>query len=287
VLLLAVDALPSIVGYGFGFVTSSRWDPEAQEFGAAAYVFATVLTSLVALLLAAPVAVGCALFLAEYAPLWLRGPVGFVIEVLAAIPSIIYGLWGFFVLAPAMRATTEPFLNTTLGSLPLVGALFAGPAIGRDMLVAGAILAIMIVPTVTAVSREVLLAVPNVQREAMLALGATRWETIQNAVLPNARSGIAGAAILGLARALGETMAVAMVIGNGATRISASLFAPGDTMASAIAKQFTEADKSMYFSALVEMALLLLLVAVIMNMLARALVRSVALGPVGTAVRAG
>jgi phosphate transport system permease protein len=279
VLLLALDAMPSITRYGFGFVMNSTWNPVSEQFGAAAYIFGTVVTSLVALLLAAPVSLGCALFLAEYAPTWLRSPLGFVIELLAAIPSIIYGLWGFFALAPVMRGAVEPFLKNTLGAVPVLDALVAGPVIGRDMLVAGVILAIMILPTVTAVSREVLQAVPDTQREGMMALGATRWETIQIAVLPYARSGIAGAAILGLARALGETMAVTMVIGNSSTRISASLFTPGYTMASAIANQFTEADKAIYFSALVEVALCLLLVAVIMNVLARALVWGVARGP--------
>jgi phosphate transport system permease protein len=287
VLLLSLDAWPAIQRFGITFLTDSTWNPVSEQFGAAAYVFGTVVTSMVALLLAASVGVGCALFLAEYAPLWLRGPVSFVIELLAAIPSIIYGLWGFFIMAPVMRAFIEPFLKNVIGPIPVVGALFSGPIIGRDMLVAGVILAIMILPTVTAVSREVLRAVPDTQREGMLALGATRWETVQKAVLPYARSGIAGAAILGLARALGETMAVTMVIGNSSTRISASLFTPGYTMASAIANQFTEADKAIYFSALVAVALVLLLVAVVMNILARLLVWSVARGPGGTAVRAG
>src|SRR5204863_3618916 len=191
-------------------------------------------------------------------------PVSFLIQLLAAIPSIIYGLWGFFVLAPIMRGAVEPFLKNTLGKVPVAGALFSGPSVGRDMLVAGVILAIMILPTITAVSREILRAVPNTQREGMLALGATRWETVQKAVLPYARSGIAGAAILGLARALGETMAVTMVIGNSSTKVSASLFTPGYTMASAIANQFTEADRAIYFSTIVAVALVLLLVAVIM-----------------------
>lgn len=287
VLLLSIDAMPAIQRFGGTFLTDSTWNPVSEQFGAAAYVFGTVVTSVVALLLAAPVGVGCSLFLAEYAPMWLRTPVGFVIELLAAIPSIIYGLWGFFILAPVMRGLIEPFLKNVIGPIPAVGALFSGPVVGRDMLVAGVILAIMILPTVTAVSREVLRAVPDTQREGMLALGATRWETIQKAVLPYARSGIAGAAILGLARALGETMAVTMVIGNSSTRISASLFTPGYTMASAIANQFTEADKAIYFSALVAVALVLLLVAVVMNILARLLVWSVARGPGEGAIRAG
>ncbi|HEY2594200.1 MAG TPA: phosphate ABC transporter permease subunit PstC [Chloroflexota bacterium] len=287
IVLLAFDALPSITRFGFGFLTDSTWNPASEQFGAGAYIFGTMVASLVALLLAAPVSLGCALFLAEYAPTWLRNPLGFVIELLAAIPSVIYGLWGLFILTPLMRDAIEPFLQDTVGQVPVIGGLVAGPATGRDMLVAGVILAIMILPTVTAVSREVLQAVPETQRDGMIALGATRWETMRIAVLPYARSGIAGAAILGLARALGETMAVALVIGSTSTRIGASLFTPGNTMASAIAMQFTGADSTIYFSALVEVALCLLLVAVIMNVLARALVGSVARGPTGVALRAG
>jgi phosphate transport system permease protein len=285
IVLLLIDAWPALQRFGGSFLTHTTWDPVQERFGAAAYVYGTVVTSVIALLLAAPVGIGCALFIAEYAPLRLRAPVSFLIELLAAIPSIIYGLWGFFVLAPIMRGGVEPFLKNTLGNVPVVGALFAGPAVGRDLLVAGVILAIMILPTITAVSREILRAVPDTQREGMLALGATKWETIQKAVLPYARSGIIGAAILGLARALGETMAVTMVIGNSSTQIRASLFTPGYTMASAIANQFTEADKGIYFSAIVSVALVLLLVAAIMNILARLLVWSTAGGQ--GAVRAG
>jgi phosphate transport system permease protein len=286
VLLLLVDALPALQRFGATFVTGTTWDPVDEKFGAAAYVYGTVVTSVIALLIAAPIGVGCALFVAEYAPLWMRGPVSFLIELLAAIPSIIYGLWGFFILAPVMRGAIEPFLKNALGNVPVVGALFSGPAVGRDLLVAGVILSIMILPTVTAVSREILRAVPDTQREGMLALGATKWETIRKAVLPYARGGIIGAAILGLARALGETMAVTMVIGNSSTQIRASLFTPGYTMASAIANQFTEADKAIYFSAIVAVALVLMLVAAVMNILARLLVWSVARGP-GAALRAG
>ena len=284
---MLLDALPAIQRFGFSFFTNSTWNPAAEQFGAAAYIYGTVVTSILALLLATPVAVGCALFLVEYAPNSLREPLSFLIELLAAIPSIIYGLWGLFVLAPLMRDAIEPFFKAMLGPLPAIGALFDGPAIGRDLLVAGVVLAIMVLPTITAVSSEVLRAVPNTQREGMLALGATRWETLQKAVLPYARSGIAGAAILGLARALGETMAVAMVVGNGSTGITPSLLTPGYTMASAIANRFTEADQAIYFSAIVAVALLLLLVAVVMSVCARLLVWSVARGPSGTSVRAG
>jgi phosphate transport system permease protein len=287
IILLMLDAWPAMQRFGLGFLASSDWDPVAEKFGAAAYAYGTVVTSVIALLLAGPIGVACAVYIAEYAPRWLAEPVSFLIALLAAIPSIIYGLWGFFILAPIMRGAVEPFLKNTLGNLPAVGALFSGPAVGRDLLVAGVILAIMILPTITTVSREILRAVPNTQREGMLALGATRWETIRGAVLPYARSGIAGACILGLARALGETMAVTMVIGNSSTQIRPSLFTPGYSMASAIANQFTEADKEIYFSAIVEIALVLLLVAAIMNVAARLLLWSVARGPVGSATRVG
>jgi phosphate transport system permease protein len=286
VLLLAMDAWPAIQRYGFSFLTTSEWDPVFEKFGAGAYIYGTLVTSIVGLLLATPIAVGTALFLVEYSPPWLKAPVAFMVELLAAIPSIIYGLWGFFVLAPIMRSTVEPFLKNTLGPLPVIGELFTGPAIGKDLLTGGTILAIMILPTIMAVSREILLAVPNTQREGMLALGATKWEVLWSAVLPYARSGIAGAAILGLARALGETMAVTMVIGNSSTRISSSLFTPGYTLASAIANQFTEADKEIYFSAVVEVGLVLLLVAATVNIIARVLVWSVSRGA-GGSVRAG
>jgi phosphate transport system permease protein len=287
VVLLMLDALPAMQRFGLGVLISSEWDPVAEKFGAAAYAYGTVVTSRIALLVAGPIGVACAVYVAEYAPRWLAEPVSFLIALLAAIPSIIYGLWGFFILAPIMRTSVEPFLKNTVGQVPVVGALFSGPAVGRDLLVAGVILAIMILPTITTVSREILRAVPNTQREGMLALGATRWETIQGAVLPYARSGIAGACILGLARALGETMAVTMVIGNSSTQIRSSLFTPGYSMASAIANQFTEADKEIYFSAIVEIALVLLLVAALMNVAARLLLWSVARGPVGSATRVG
>ena len=288
IVLLAIDAWPAMERYGFSFLTSSEWDPVGERFGAAAYIYGTVVTSLIALLLATPVGVGAALFLAEYAPRWLRGPVSFIVEMLAAIPSIIYGLWGFFILAPIMRATVHPFLKTVLEPIPVLNTLVAGPIIWRDLLMGGVILAIMILPTITSISREILLAVPDTQREGMLALGATKWETVQRAVLPYARAGIAGAAVLGLARALGETMAVTMVVGNSSTRITGSLFTPGYTMASAIANQFVEADKQIFYSAVVEVALLLLLVAAIMNVVARLLVWGTTRGAGGAAaVRAG
>ncbi|MGE3271045.1 MAG: phosphate ABC transporter permease subunit PstC [Chloroflexota bacterium] len=272
VALLVIDSLPAIERYGAGFITSSSWDPVKEEFGAWPYIYGTLFSSLLALLIATPVAVGAALFLAEYAPAWLRDPVSFIVELLAAIPSIIYGLWGFFVLAPVMRRSVEPFFKAVFEPIPGLNTLVAGPTLGRDIFVAAVILAIMILPTIMSVAREVFKTVPNTQREGMIGLGATKWETITWAVLPYARSGVIAAAMLGLARALGETMAVTMVIGNSSRSVNFSLFTPGYTMASAIANQFREADKEIYFAAIVNVALVLLLVSGIVNALARLIV---------------
>ena len=270
--LLLMDAWPAIQRYGFGFVTSSVWDPVQERFGAWPYVYGTLFTSILSLLISTPIAVGAALFLAEYAPKWLRDPVSYLVELLAAIPSIIYGLWGFFVLAPIMRGTVEPGLKALLEPIPGLSALVTGPTLGRDILVASVILSIMILPTIMSIAREVILTVPNTQREGMIALGATKWETIVGAVLPYARSGIIAAAMLGLARGIGETMAVTMVIGNSSRNVNLSVFTPGYTMASAIANQFREADKEIYFSAIVNVALLLLVVSAAVNIIARLII---------------
>jgi phosphate transport system permease protein len=272
VALLVVDSWPSIQRYGVGFVTTSTWDPVKEEFGAWPYIYGTIFSSLLALLIATPIAVGAALFLAEYAPSWLRNPVSFLVELLAAIPSIIYGLWGFFVLAPVMRSMIEPALKSLLSPIPVLNTFVQGPVLGRDILVAAMILAIMILPTIMSVAREVFMTVPNTQREGMIGLGATKWETITWAVLPYARSGVIAAAMLGLARALGETMAVTMVIGNSSRNVNFSFFTPGYTMASAIANQFREADKEIYFAAIVNVALVLLIVSGVVNGLARLIV---------------
>src|SRR4051794_32509089 len=272
VVLLVLDSWPAMQRYGFGFVTTSTWDPVRQEFGIWPYLYGTLFSSFLGLLIATPLAVGAALFLVEYAPPWLRNPVSFVVELLAAIPSIIYGLWGFFVLAPVMRNPVETTMKALLTPFPVLNVLVQGPPIGRDIFVAGIILAIMILPTIMSVSREVFMTVPNTQREGMIGLGATKWETITWAVLPYARSGVIAAAMLGLARAIGETMAVTMVIGNSSRNVNFSLFTPGYTMASAIANQFREADKEIYFSAIVNVALVLLLVSGVVNGLARLIV---------------
>jgi phosphate transport system permease protein len=283
-LLMVEAAWPAITRYGIDFLVSSTWDPVKEIFGAAAYLYGTLVTTAVAVVLAAPVAVGAAIFLVEYAPRRLGGTLSFLIEVLAYIPSIVYGLWGLFVLVPLFRESVEPFLQGTLGPIPIAGALFTGAIVGRDLLVGGVILAIMILPLLVAVSREVIAAVPTAQREGMLGIGATKWEMVRGAVLPYARTGIIGAIVLGVARAFGETMAVTLVVGNSSTAISPSLFVPGYTMASAIANQFVEATGQLYFSAIVEIAVLLLIVALIVNTLARLLIRRVATAPQGFAI---
>lgn len=257
----------SIEEFGWRFIWSREWDPVQENFGALPFIYGTVVSSLVALFIAVPISFGIAIFLSEMAPKWVRGPLSFLVELLAAVPSVVYGLWGIFALAPWMRDTVEPFLRDTLGFLPL----FQGPNQGYGMLSGGLVLAIMITPTISSVSREVLKAVPRTLREAALALGATRWETISFAVMPVARSGLLGAVILGLGRALGETMAITMLIGN-RPEISASLFAPSYTMASVIANEFTEATDELHLAALAEIGLLLFAVTLLLNIFARFLV---------------
>ncbi|MEZ4220250.1 MAG: phosphate ABC transporter permease subunit PstC [Polyangiaceae bacterium] len=269
----------SIDTFGLKFVTSQNWDPVRDEFGALPFIFGTVVSSLLALLISVPISIGVAIFLSELAPSWLKQPVGFLVELLAAVPSVVYGLWGIFALAPFLREVVEPALAKTLGFLPL----FSGPHQGFGMLAGGIVLAIMITPTIASVSREVLKAVPTTLREGALALGATRWETVRTAVLPYAKSGLVGAVILGLGRALGETMAITMLIGNRA-EISASLFAPSYTMASVIANEFTEATGDLYLAALAEVGLLLFAVTLLLNILARLLVWRVGRMPGGARV---
>jgi phosphate transport system permease protein len=262
-------AWPALRTFGVSFLFTSEWDPPHNIFGAAPAIYGTVVSSIIALVIATPLALGIAVFVSEFAPNWLRQPVAFLVDLLAAIPSVVYGLWGIFVLQPILRDQVMPFL----GALPLIGqsALFEGPAYGPSMLGAGLILAILVLPFISAVSREVLMAVPRAQREAALALGATKWEMIADAVIPYARSGIIGGIILGLGRALGETMAVTMLIGN-VHHISPSLFAPGYTMASLIANEFAEATGALHLSALMAVGGVLFLVTLLVNALARWLV---------------
>jgi phosphate transport system permease protein len=257
---LWVQSSPARAKFGFGFLFSKSWDPIAEKFGALPFIYGTVLTSLLALLISVPLAVGAAIFLSELAPPRLSNTCTFLVELLAAVPSVIYGLLAFFTLVPLMRQYIEPFLKKNLGFLPL----FQGPAIGYSYLTAALILSIMTFPFIISISRESLLAVPREQREAALALGATKWESTWQVIVPHARLGIIGSIFLALARALGETMAVTMVIGNDPA-VHASLIAPGYTIAAIIANEFTEATGELFQGALVELGLVLFLITIILN----------------------
>jgi phosphate transport system permease protein len=259
--------------FGLKFFFRSEWDPVNDQYGALPFVYGTIVSSILALIIAVPLAVGVAVYITEMSPRWMRGALAFTTELLAAIPSVIYGLWAIFVLVPLLRQYVQPWLAKYLGWT----TLFEGPPYGIGMLAAGIILAIMVVPIISSITREVMTAVPQQQREAVLALGATRWEMIRTGVLRNARAGIMGGVILGLGRALGETMAVTMVIGN-RPEIAKSLFAPGYTMASVIANEFSEATGDLYLSALVEVGLALFIVTIIVNILAQFLVWTVTRG---------
>ena len=263
----------SLSKFGMGFFFRSAWDPVNGNFGAWPFIYGTLMSSFLALLISVPFALGVAIFLTEMCPKWLRAPLSFLTELLAAIPSVVYGLWAIFVLIPLLRDRVNPKLMLTLGWT----GFFRGPNAGYSMLSAGVILAIMILPIISSLTREVMIAVPSVQREAVLALGATRWEMIRIGVLRNARIGIVGAVILGLGRALGETMAVTMVIGN-RPEIAKSFLAPGYSMASVLANEFSEASDDMYLSALIEIGLALFLVTIVVNALARMLVWAVTRG---------
>ena len=267
-------AHPALASGASRFLLDRDWDPVAGSFGALPFIYGTVVTSAIAVSVAVPVSVGLALFLSEMGPRRLRPVVAFAVETLAAIPSVVYGLWGLFILVPLLRGTVEPFLRRTLGFLPL----FQGPAIGLGYLAGGLILSVMILPTIASVTSEVLRTVPPSLREAAFALGATRWEAIRIAVLPYARPGIVGAALLGLGRALGETMAVTMVIGN-SPEIHASLFAPGYSLPAVIANEFAEATGDLHVGALAGLALVLFGLAFLLNALARLLVGVVSRGP--------
>jgi phosphate transport system permease protein len=259
----------AIKKFGWRFFTGSNWDPVNNDFGALPFIFGTVASSLIGLVIAVPLSIGAAIYLAELAPTWIRQPVVSLVEMIASIPSVIIGLWGMYVMVPWMRDHPFRFLNRHFGAFPF----FHGPVYGFSVLAAGIIIAIMIVPIITSICREVFQSVPGSRREAAYALGATRWEVTQLAVLRGSRRGIIGAAILGLGRALGETMAVTMVIGN-QPQIPSSLFAPGATLASALANEFSEANTDLYWSALFELGLVLLLVTILTNTLARALMRT-------------
>jgi phosphate transport system permease protein len=245
--------------FGLGFITSTDWDAVSGKFGALVPIYGTIVTSIIALIIAVPVSLGIALFLTDIAPRWIRGPIGIAVELLAAIPSIIYGMWGLFVFAPFMAMHVDPWLHDKLGPLPIIGAVFTGPPIGIGMLTAGIVLGIMAIPFIAAVARDVFNAVPPPLRESAVALGSTRWEVLSRVTLPYARSAIIGAIFLGLGRALGETMAVTFVLGN-AHDLSVSLLMPSNSIAAAIANEFTEADAELYRSSLIALAFLLFVV---------------------------
>ena len=265
---LMVGAAPAFQAFGWRFLIEQSWNPVTERFGAIAPIYGTVVTSVIAMLIAVPVGLAIAMFLSELCPMWLRRPLGIAIELLAGIPSIIYGIWGLFVLAPILQTTVQPALIELFGPVPLLSALFAGPPYGIGTLTAGIILAVMVLPFITSISRDVFQTVPAVLKEAAYGLGATRWEVFRQVVMPYARAGVIGACMLALGRALGETMAVTFVIGN-AHRISASLLAPGTTISATIANEFTEAVGDLYTASLIALGLLLFVITFIVLAIAR------------------
>jgi phosphate transport system permease protein len=269
---LVEGALPALSAFGLNFVTTQSWNPVTEKFGALAPIYGTLVTSLIAMLIGVPVSILMAIFLTELCPRALKRPIGIAIELLAGIPSIIYGIWGFFVLAPYLQQTLQPFLIATFGNVPLLSSLFAGPPYGIGVLTAGLVLAVMVLPFITSVTRDVFEAVPPMLKEAAYGMGATTWEVVRNIVLPYSRVGVIGAVMLGLGRALGETMAVTFVIGN-AHKISPSLLAPGTTISATIANEFTEATGDLYTSALIALGLILFVITLIVLAAARLLLR--------------
>lgn len=253
---LVVSAAPAFKAFGPAFITTVEWDPVNQEFGAAIAIVGTLVTSVIALLLAFPISFGIALFLTEICPVWLRRPMGMAVELLAGVPSIIYGMWGLFVFAPLFADHVQPFLKSTLGALPIIGKLFSGPMMGIGVLTAGLILAVMIIPFISSVMRDVFEVVPQVLKESAYGLGCTKWEVVRKIVLPYTRTGVVGGVMLGLGRALGETMAVTFVIGN-ANELSWSLFAAGNSISSTLANEFAEASTPLHVSSLFALALIL------------------------------
>ena len=261
--------------FGLGFLWSQTWDPVGQQFGALVPIYGTVVTALIAMIIAVPVSFGIAMFLTEIAPKWLRGPVGTAIELLAGIPSIIYGMWGLFVLVPVLAEHVYPWVDAHLGQWPVIGALFSGPPLGLGMLTAGLVLAIMVIPFIASVMRDVFLTVPGRLKESSYALGSTRWEVVWDVVLPYTRSAVIGGIFLGLGRALGETMAVTFVLGN-AHELTASLLMPGNSIAATIANEFTEADSETYRSSLIALGFVLFLVTFVVLAAARLMLRQLA-----------
>jgi phosphate transport system permease protein len=271
VIVALVDgALPALGEFGFAFLTTEEWNPVTEEFGALAPIFGTLVTSAIAMLVGIPVAFGIAVFITELCPVWLKRPLGVMIELLAAIPSIIYGIWGLFVFAPFLQRHVQPFLIDTLGAIPGIGALFKGPPLGIGVLTAGLILGIMVLPFIASITRDVFETVPPMLKESAYGLGATTWEVVRSVVLPYARVGVVGGIMLGLGRALGETMAVTFVIGN-AHRIGASLLSPGTTISAALANEFTEAVGDLYLSSLIALGFILFLITFVVLAIAKAM----------------
>ena len=268
IISLVYGSLPALRTFGFSFLYVETWNPVTEKFGAIAPIYGTILTSFIAMLIAVPVGLFIALFLTELCPMWLRRPIGIAIELLAGIPSIIYGIWGLFVFAPFLQQYVQPFLITVFGHVPVLSTLFAGPPYGIGILTAGLILAIMVLPFITSISRDVFEAVPPVLKEAAYGLGCTTWEVARYVVLPFTRVGVIGGVMLGLGRALGETMAVTFVIGN-AHRISGSIMAPGTTISATIANEFTEAVGDLYTSSLIALGLILFVITFIVLAFAR------------------
>jgi phosphate transport system permease protein len=266
--LLAINAAPAFKQFGLSFITTAEWDPVNDNFGALIAICGTLATSVIALLLAVPVSFGIALFLTEICPVWLRRPLGTAVELLAGVPSIIYGMWGLFVFAPLFGDYVQPILASTLGKLPMIGKLFAGPAMGIGIMTAGLILAVMIIPFISSVMRDVFEVVPAVLKESAYGLGCTKWEVVRKVVLPYTRNGVVGGVMLGLGRALGETMAVTFVIGN-ANQLSWSLFAPGNSIASTLANEFAEAQSPLHVSSLYALGLILFVITFVVLAAAR------------------
>jgi phosphate transport system permease protein len=265
---LVIGSLPAIKAFGFGFLSSAEWNPVTDEFGALVPIVGTLVTAGIALLIAVPVSFGIALFLTELSPRWMRRPLGIAVELLAGIPSIIYGMWGLFVFAPLFGEHVEPWINDHIGTMPLLGPFFSGPPMGIGVLTAGIILAIMVIPFIASVMRDVFEVVPTLLKESAYGLGSTTWEVMWNVVLPYTKLGVVGGIMLGLGRALGETMAVTFVIGN-AHELSSSLLMPGNSISSALANEFNEAVGELYTSSLIELGLILFFITFVVLSLAR------------------
>lgn len=271
IVALTIESMPSLKAFGPAFLFSSEWNPPAEQFGALIPIYGTLVTSIIALVIAVPVSFGIALFLTELSPLWLRRPLGTAVELLAAVPSIVFGMWGLLVFAPIFAEYIQPLLAATLGKLPFIGQLFSGPSLGIGLLCAGVILAVMIIPYIASVMRDVFEVTPAMLKESAYGLGCTTWEVMWRVVLPYTKNGVVGGIMLGLGRALGETMAVTFVIGNTNFLSTASLFAPGNSITSALANEFAEAERGLHTASLMELGLILFVITLIVLVLSKLL----------------